>query len=71
MRSLSISILETLGKLKGKQQCYLESGICKRSRNAVHWLNTMLLAPELRRDSSSCRRKEILEDSTQFFSTSI
>ena len=71
MRSFKYIHTRIPEKWKWKQQSYLESGICKRSRNAVHWLNTMLLAPELRRDSSSCRRNDILEDSTQFFSTSI
>lgn len=31
----------------------------------------MLFAPELRRASNSCRREDILEDSTQFLSTLI
>lgn len=49
---------------------YRESGIWRRSRKAVHWLKRMLLEPEERRLSSSCRRAVILDDSTQFFSTS-
>lgn len=50
---------------------YRESGICKRSRKAVHWLKTMLLEPDERRFSSSLNRVETFEDSTQFFSISI
>ena len=50
---------------------YRERGICRRSKKAVHWLNTMLLEPDERRITNSFKRAATLDDSTQFFSTSI
>lgn len=60
------------------KSCYRDRGISSRSRKAVHWLKTILLAPSLpdwnlesRSSSSSLKRKETLDDSTQLLSTSI
>lgn len=50
----------------------LFKGISKRSKNAVHWLNTMLFSPEPVHRIRSKHSKSfiIFDDSFQFFSTS-
>lgn len=52
---------------------FLFSGISKRSKNEVHWLNIMLFSPEpeLRICSKHSKSLDIFDDSFQFFSISI